>query len=168
MPSDFTVIEPVRQRFGDDDIREGEDLVEQEAPFVGKSKDFPFSCPNVASGEMGVLQFESIAVTAGRGDSPRNILRINGVDIPGGITPGPLLDDHLPSGLPLWKSHSLIVPANVLQEQNVLHIESILLPEDPFGTQIDNFIIDNIVVFFKTRAQGPRPVQPEFLGMETR
>src|SRR5437868_12001822 len=49
MPSDFTVIEPVRQRFGDQNVREGEQQFEREAPFVGQSKDYPFPCPDVAS-----------------------------------------------------------------------------------------------------------------------
>jgi hypothetical protein len=146
MAMDYTVIQAVRQRFGD----QSPDLdapVELEAPFVGPAKDFPFSCPNVETGQMAVLQFESVGVAAGPFGSgsppfnPRNILRINGVDIPGGVTPGQRM---------FWKAHSLLVPANVLTAQNILHIESVQHQHGP-GTSLDNFIIDNVVIFFKTR-----------------
>ncbi len=149
MPADFTVIQAVRQRFGD---RAREDLEEGEAPFVGASKSFPFACPNVVAGTMAVLQFESLGVSLGEAGRPRNILRINGIDIPGGITPGPFrtVGNAAFPRFPTWKTHSLLVPANVLREQNVLFIESITGQFGP-GTHLDNFIVDNIVVFFKTR-----------------
>lgn len=167
MAMDFTVIQPVRQRFGDDNVidgrflSEGEEPLEQEAPFVGQSKEFSFVCPRVDRNQMGVLQFESLAVTAGRHYSfspefsgKRNIIRINDVDIPGAITPAPWVNrgDEL-SLLHFWKSHSLIVPANILHPQNVLYIESVPIPISG-GTTLDNFIIDNIVVFFKTSFDG--------------
>jgi hypothetical protein len=148
MPSDFTVIQSVRQRFGDE-VGE-EELVEKQAPFVGASKDFPFSCPSVDRTSAAVLQFESRGVQSGYYDElPRNIIRINGIDIPGGITPGPFWRTESRQ-MGLWKSHSLIVPANVLREQNVLHIEAVPIPS--LLLHLDNFIIDNVVVFFKTRA----------------
>jgi hypothetical protein len=112
MPIDFIVIQAVRQRFGDVFTGAEDSLGEPEAPFVGKSKDFPFACPNVSRGEFAVLQFESLGVTAPRADQPsrpRNILQINGVEIPGRITAG--------HGK-FWKTHSLLVPANVLKEVN--------------------------------------------------
>jgi hypothetical protein len=147
MPSDFTVIQSVRQRFGDEFPEQA--AVEKQAPFVGASKDFPFACPGVNRTAEAVLQFESRGAQAGYYDErPRNIIRINGVDIPGGITPGP---HSTTSGVQMghWKSHTLTVPANVLGEQNVLHIEAIttLTPRE----ELDNFVIDNIVVFYKTR-----------------
>ena len=57
----------------------------------------------------------------------RNILQINGNDIPGGITPGPAIDDLSETYplIPIWKSHSLIVPQYVLREENNLHIEAV-------------------------------------------
>jgi hypothetical protein len=159
MPSDYTVIQPVRQRFGVFDQPFDE---EPQAPFVGLSKDFPFSCPAVDPSEMAVLQFESLGVTAGRywvlspnvsGPDNRDILQINGVSIPGAITPsdandeGPILEHF-------WNFQSLLVPANVLYEEgNVLHIESAPIPISG-GYRPDNFIIDNIVLFFKTLVKG--------------
>jgi hypothetical protein len=152
MPSDFTVIQAVRQRFGDASADLGEVQAELEAPFVGSSKDFAFSCPNVVQGEFGVLQFETFGVSAGHQGRPRNILRINGVDIPGGITPGPTIAVS-DKALPVWKSHSLLVPPNALRKQNVLHVEATSIPRGP-SQELDNFIIDNIVVFFKTASRG--------------
>jgi hypothetical protein len=151
MPSDFTVIQEVRQRFGDD--RGEEEPVEKQAPFVGVSKDFPFACPGVDPTLPAVLQFESRGVQSGYFDElPRNIVRINSTDIPGGITPGPFWRNDIRQ-VGLWKSHTLIVPANVLREQNVLHIEAGPIPslQQP---ALDNFIIDNVVLFFKTRPSG--------------
>jgi hypothetical protein len=148
MPSDFTVIQAVRQRFGDAFTSLEDSLGEPEAPFVGKSKDFPFSCPNVSRGEFAVLQFESLGVSAPLANQPtrpRNILQINGVDIPGSITSG--------HGK-FWKTHSLLVPVNVLKDNNnVLHIESVEIFQE-HSIHFDDFIIDNIVVFYKTR-QSP-------------
>jgi hypothetical protein len=88
MATDFTVIQPVRQRFGDADF-EYDALTELEAPFVGQAKDFPFPCPNVDTGQMGVLQLESLGLSAGlAGEPKRNLLQINGVDIPRGSHSG--------------------------------------------------------------------------------
>jgi len=98
MAVDFTVIQAVPQRFGDATPDRSEGLVETEAAFIGKSKDFPFSCSNVLSGEWAVLNFRSRGVSAvtdfGLGNA--NILQINGVDVPGGMT-----RDQSP---PKWRS----------------------------------------------------------------
>lgn len=154
MAIDFTVIQSVRQRFGDIETGGFPDpsLGEQEAPFVGLSKDFPFSCPGIDTTQQAVLQFESLGVTAPRSDLPygsRNILQINGKDIPGSITAGQS---------DFWKTHSLLIPPNVLaKEQNVLHVESVILSQD-HSPHYDDFIIDNVVVFFKI--EPPPTKQP--------
>lgn len=170
MPMDFTVIQPVRQRFGDSNVidsghpRGGEVLLEQEAPFVGQSKDFRFSCPRVDPSQMAVLQFESLSVSAGLQyvfspsfSGKRNIIRINGTDIPGGITNAPYVE-AVERIWHFWKTHSLLVPAHVLRDAgNILHIESIKIPISG-GTTFDNFIIDNVVVLFKLAEAGMDPV----------
>jgi hypothetical protein len=150
MATDYTVIIAVRQRFGDNPSgvlsgsgRDwGEYPIEHEAPFVGASKDFVFHCPRVDRSQFGVLQFNSLGVS-----QFNNIIQVNGVDVPGGISVGPVwifIDPHPP----LWNTHSLLIETNVLREENVLHIESV--PDD-FGN-IDDFIIDNAVMWFKTQA----------------
>jgi len=161
MPSDFTVIQAVRQRFGDQ-ADAWEVQTEQEAPFVGAAKDFAFSCPGVLPAEWGVLQFGTLGVF-----KTTPILRINGVDIPGAISAGPGAMLVTPAGqtllhtfLPFWGSHSLLVPPGALREQNTLHVESTPTPEG----DLDNFILDNVVVFFKTPAGSrglPTPLPRE-------
>lgn len=163
MAMDFTVIQAVRQHFGDRNVRDSafpsgsEFPLEQEAPFVGQSKDFPFPCPKVDPSQMAVLQFESLSVTAGghyvfspEFSGKRNIIRINDVDIPGGITNAPYVQ-AVERIWHFWKTHSLLVPAHVLNDEgNILHIESIKIPISG-GDTFDNFIIDNVIVLFKTR-----------------
>jgi hypothetical protein len=162
MAVDYTVIQPVRQRFGDPQFPDTTDLefpVELEAPFVGYAKEFPFSCPNVDSSQMAVLQLESLGLSArGRGTEEyhrSNILMINGTDVPGGLTPGAMTymeaDDLW---MPYWKAHCLLVPAGVLKEESILYVESVKFSTGP-GISYDNFIIDNVVLFFKTRTSGP-------------
>jgi hypothetical protein len=155
--TDYTVIEAVRQRFGDSPSGQlgrpgmdwGEYPIESAAPFVGASKDFSFNCPSVDRSQWAILQFEALGVS-----SSDNVIQINGVDVPGGIGVGPswpYLDPHVP----LWNMHSLLVEGSTLAEQNVLHIES---SPDPDGN-LDDFLIDNVVIWFKTAriATGGRP-----------
>jgi hypothetical protein len=131
MAVDFTVIQPVRQRFGDERL-EGEFPTETEAPFVGSAKEFPFACPNVDASQMAILQLESLGLTAGRYyqifvpdelKKHRNMLQVNGVDVPGGLTPAPWVEGAGGTVLHFWKAHSLLVPANVLREENILFVE---------------------------------------------
>ena len=147
MAVDYTVIMSVRQRFGDNKKEDGLNLIETEAPFVGQAKDFPFPCPSVDRSQPAVLQLESLGV------SFRGILQINGVAIFGGLTAGPgVLNSPVGGGLtPTWKTHSLIVQENVLLDQNVLHLEAVSTTDG----NVDDFVIDNVVIHFKTRRAGP-------------
>jgi hypothetical protein len=79
------------------------------------------------------------------------VIQVNGVDVPGGISGGPV-SDILDPNVPLWNTHSLLVDGSVLREDNVLYIES---GDDRRGN-LDDFIIDNAVIWFKTRT-GARP-----------
>lgn len=148
MAIDYTVVQPVRQRFGDSDVDWPEEVqVELEAPFVGRSKDYPFSCPNVDASQMGALQFETFGLT-----SRDNVIEVNGAPVPGGLTPGSFFTGGYDI-VRAWKAHSLLVPADVLAEENVLHVESVSLGDDG---GLDNFILDNVVIFFKTRTSHVR------------
>jgi hypothetical protein len=155
MALDYTIIQPVRQRFGDGDYTwELNDEREVEAPFVGRRKEFAFSCPNVDPSQMAALHFESFGLS-----SSANILEINGVPVPGGLKParvfvvagGTTQGTVTSYGYSFWKAHALLVEANILGEQNVLHIASVVIDDD---NNYDNFIIDNVVIFFKTRSSG--------------
>jgi hypothetical protein len=161
MAADYTVIIAVRQRFGDSPGGTlgspgrdwGEYPIEHEAPFVGLSKDFVFDCPHVDSSQFGVLTFNSLGVS-----NFNNLLQVNGRDVPGGISVGPVwiyLDPHIP----LWNTHSLLIERNGLKEhENVLHIGSVAPLE---FEELDDFIIDNAVMWFKTQTGTKPPTPPQ-------
>ncbi len=142
MAIDFTVIFSVRQRFGDRSHDWEEAVIPQEAPWVGLSENYAFTCPNVDRAQKAVLQFQSFGVSL-----PNNSLEINGSPIYGGISVGPQAISAAPRR-PLWQTHSLIVGEYVLEEGNVLRVEAAATG----GGNFDSFILDNVVIFFKTRA----------------
>jgi hypothetical protein len=142
MALDFTVVITVRQRFGDNDI---EDVgLETEAPFVGSQKDFEFHCPNVDSRQQAVLLFQCMGTNA------QQSMEINGQQIFGGI---PAAFDFLTTPTQEirtraeWNGNVMLIQPGVLRENNVLRIRAGELSNG----NLDDFIIDNLVVMFKTR-----------------
>ena len=135
MSADFTIVSPVRQGFGNEPgYLNG---IEPQVPFVGPTKDFRFSCPRVNPTEDAVLMFQSRDV-----DSSRNIIRINDQDVFGGIPVSPNKDT--------WNGNIMLIGKGVLQGSgNVLHIESRNMSGGG-GGDIDDFILDNVVVMYKT------------------
>lgn len=152
MALDFTVVITVRQRFGDaktDDVGQ-----ETEAPFVGSQKDYEFRCPGVDPSQQAILLFEC------QGANVQQSLEINGQRIFGGI---PASVELATSPTPpesvffvaQWSGNVMLVHPGVLQENNVLRIQA---GEIGDSGNLDNFIIDNMVVLFKTRQRpGPLP-----------
>jgi hypothetical protein len=144
MALDFTVVFAVRQRFGDgkaDDIGQ-----ETEAPFVGLQKEYAFQCPSVDSSQQALLLFQCQGANVQQG------LEINSQQIFGGI---PAAVDSLPSPIASqrlliaqWNGNVMLVQPGVLQGNNVLKIQAKIISN---SGNIDNFIIDNVVVLFKTR-----------------
>jgi hypothetical protein len=152
MSMDFTVIQAVRQRFGQAGGPPGDRHVFSNAPFVGRSKEYAFNCPHVNPGELAVIQFATVGVDedadGDQYDFPENVIRINEVDLPGGLQPGVSRGQF-----PTWKTQILLVPQNVLKsDKNILFIES-AERRYGFGTRVDSFVIDNVVLFYKTVAQ---------------
>jgi hypothetical protein len=130
------VVVSVRQAFGSEAGYLND--IEADVPFVGAEKDFTFSCPNVEPGNEAVLMFQSRDV-----DSKKNIITINGRTIFGGIPVSPSKDT--------WNGNTLLISAGTLKPSgNVLHIESRSLYGSA-GGDIDDFILDNVVVMYKTR-----------------
>jgi hypothetical protein len=129
---DYTVIEDHRQHFGDE-----EDYLT--GHFVGSNADFPFDCPEVDPTQTAVLMFQSLDV-----DNDKNALEINGQRIVGGIPTSPSKDT--------WNSNVMLVAPNTLRQTgNTLTIgarrdDGALLPP------VDDFVIDNVVIFYKTRS----------------
>jgi len=144
MPMDFTVIQAVRQRFHGPGWEISPPDTDLDAPLVGESKEYAFACPGVDSGQWALLQYQSNAV--GRYG---NTLRVNGVDIPGGMQPGAMSwEGNVFSQS--WASHMMLVPPDTLREKdNILFIEA--------SSGLDaSFIIDNVIMLYKTA----HPVSP--------
>jgi hypothetical protein len=145
MASDFTVILSSRQQFGRlpafNDVEPG-------VPFVGRTKDFSFNCPNVDPGQIAFLMFQSRAI-----HHQRNIFQINGVNVFGGLPASP--DRNT------WNGNILLVESHhqLRATGNVLHIEARNEfggdGSDSSGAIIDHFIIDNVVIVYKTRVLSP-------------
>jgi hypothetical protein len=149
MSTDFTVIMRVRHQFGDErrDFQ-SEALPDFNAPFVGAAEDFEFSCPNVDPSQDAILQFEHRGA-AFYVDHP---VLINGERLAGGVSAGPR---GVNPDLPTWETRILLIRAGLLGEENTLRIESEI---STTSGNYDNFTIDNVVVFFKTRSSpGPSP-----------
>jgi hypothetical protein len=166
---DFTVVFSVRQRFGDradsssSGQDEGETGIEMSAPFVGAEKTYSFNCPNVAPEQFGVLLYQSLGVSSpgtmevnGRavlGDIPTSfdlsIRRINNNDGP---------DETRTTRRAQWNGNIMLLEPGMLRTENTLRIAS------TGGT--DDFVIDNVVVFFKTSNRpgrvGDLPLDPGF------
>jgi hypothetical protein len=137
MGSDFTVILHQSAHLGN------EPGVLGPAPFKGPTFDSPpFSCPNVDPSQRAVLLFQTSNV-----QSAKNVIRINGSDLFGGIPVSTTASDESL----IWNGNVALVEANVLKASgNVLHLES-RNTSGGGGDNIDDFVIDNVVVFFKTR-----------------
>jgi len=149
MTANFTVIFASRQHFGNE---AGIFQVPgaSGAPFVGKTKDFSFDCPGVNADETAVLLFQSYDVEA-----EPNIFQINGVDVFGGLPLGREGDQsgsHRKNG---WVGNVVLVETRhrLQAAGNVMHIES-KAPRRAPG-DIDDFILDNMVIMYKTATTGP-------------
>ena len=147
MALSFTVVVNVRHQFGDTDQNIG--------VFSRRSADFSFDCPSV-SPDQALLLFQAMGV---RGEQ---VLEVNGVPVFGGL---PETDRVLgatgfangPPGIPQhthgfsafsfgWAAQVMLINPGVLKDTgNVLRIAS--------GG--DDFVVDNVVVVFKTRRTGP-------------
>ena len=74
----------------------------------------------------------------------RNVFRVNGVDVFGGLPASPSKDT--------WNGNILLIePRHQLRPTgNILHIEA-RNDSGGGGGNIDDFIIDNVVIIYKTR-----------------
>jgi hypothetical protein len=145
MPTDFTVIHPGRQHFGDNQgtFKDVEpDL--QPNQFVNQEETYTFNCPNINSAEIAVLMFQSRDV-----DHQKNIFKVNGAQIPGGLPASPNRDT--------WNGNIMLVDpltSKLKATNNVLQVESRNASGGSSG-DIDDFILDNMVIMYKTRTPLP-------------
>lgn len=141
MATDFSVIINIRQHFGND-----EDYlknVEPGLPFVGPTKDFRFDCPDVDPDATALLMFQTRDV-----DHSKNVFEIN---------PATTEQPTIFGGIPVspnknaWNGNIMLIRPGTLREtDNELHIES-RNAAGGGGSNLDDFIIDNCVVLYKTR-----------------
>jgi len=131
MATNFSVILSSGQHFGNEDNHVGE--------FAGPTKDFPFDCPSVDPGETAFMMFQSRDVSHGN-----NVFQVNGVDVVAGLPAVP--------GSNQWVGNIVLIePGHQLKEAgNELHVESRNESGDG-GGNIDDFLIDSVVIVYKTR-----------------
>jgi hypothetical protein len=160
MALDFTIITDVRQRFGDmirdekPSLRERESGIEDDAPFVGWEKSFAFRCPSVDRSQFALLLFQTLGVSVRQG------LEINGQTIFGGIAPSVDFESRIlgsgseahqdRSAIARWNGNVMLIHPNVLQESNILRVHA----AEMTAGNVDDFVMDNVVVVFKTGQQA--------------
>ncbi len=160
MSGDFTIVVRERVRFGDLKKDPGETDFDSDALLLGQSGSFPFTCPGVDTTKSAVLQFahrgskQFISFPVPQPDggldglSPEHPVMINGVQLIGGIPSTP--------GNSIWSTRVLLIPAHVLRRDNHLHIETSTVDG---RSNLDNFTLDNLVVFYKTRQFIRLPIE---------
>ena len=140
MPTDYKVVEFVPQHFGDEQGTFSD--IKPTAIFAGRKKDFTFNCPNVDSDERAVLMFQSRDV-----DHQNNDLHVNQKDVFGGLPVSPNRDT--------WNGNIMIIgPRQLKATGNVLHIEALNSTGGREGG-IDDFLIANVIIMYKTRTPLP-------------
>jgi len=136
MATSYTVVLFSRQHLGNNPGVFND--VEPNVVFVGPAKEFLFDCPGISTTETSFLMFQSRDV-----DHQQNILRVNGVDVFGGLPASPARN--------AWNGNILLVePHHQLKETgNVLRVEARRSDGSSTG-DVDDFIIDNVVIMFTT------------------
>jgi hypothetical protein len=136
MATTYTVVLFSRQHIGNDPGVF--DDIEPNVVFVGPAKDFLFDCPGVNPAEAAFLMCQSRDV-----DHQRNVFRVNGVDVFGGLPASPARD--------AWNGNILLIERHhqLKATGNVLHVEARTSTGGSAG-DVDDFILDNIVVMYKT------------------
>jgi hypothetical protein len=153
MALDFTIVTDVRQRFGDYARGERESPPEADTR-IGLERSFAFRCPSVDRKQFAILLFQTLGVALRQG------LEINGQTIFGGIAPsldpaarilGPRAESPEDrTTLGTWNGHVMLIHPGVLQENNILRIRA----AEATAASIDDFLVDNVVVVFKTGQQA--------------
>lgn len=166
---DFTVIAASRHRFGDTvrdetSLGERELQLETDAPLVGLEQTFQFACPNVDPSQFGILMFQIQGV-----QEREHTFELNGVPIYGGLPRSVEVDQRNPLGSSgkvwtninaLWIGTTALINPGMLRTAN-----SLLIRVKQYETldRRDDFVIDNMVMLYKT-VRGTTPsVFPDVL-----
>lgn len=145
MASDYCVIFNDRLHFGsnpdhfdDETIYPLRQLVSG-ATFVGKGKTIVFDTPGIDSHQPVVLMYQSYDVNLAR-----NVIKMNGTEIPGGIAVSSRRDE--------WKNNlSILAPEWVMRNHgNELFIEAHGETDDAEANR-DNFLLASAMILYKTK-----------------
>ena len=144
MACDFTVLFDDRLHFGshpgyfDDETIYPAQCLGPGVTFVGADKTILFDTPNVDLKESAILLYQSFDVTVAR-----NVIKLNHVDIPGGIPVDPRRCE--------WKSNqSILAPGYLVKDRtNMLYLEARGESADSEKSR-DNFLLTSAVIFYKT------------------
>jgi hypothetical protein len=119
------------------------DGAEPDVVFAGPVKEVPFDCPGVDPAETALLLFQSRDV-----DHRRNVLRVNGVDVFGGLPVSPARN--------AWNGNILLIePHHQLRASgNVLRVEARTSDGGSAG-DVDDFVLDNAVLMYKSLGAAP-------------
>ena len=141
MATNYTVVLFSRQHLGNEAGVFND--VEPNVVFVGRAKDFPFDCPGINTAEAAVLMFQSRDV-----NHQRSILRVNGVDVFGGLPASPARDE--------WNGNILLVERHhqLKETGNVLRVEARRADGGSTG-DVDDFMLDNVVIMYKNARRCP-------------
>lgn len=127
----------------------GNDPGDHPGAFVGSNKEYPFPCPNVDPREPAVLLFQTLSVT-----HDRHFIAINSIGATG--------DPEVFGGIPVsasntdWTGNIMLIRPNVLRENNILRLGARASDGSLGGLsgEVDDFVIDNVVVLFKTKRRA--------------
>lgn len=145
METNYVVILPQRRHFGDKQSLFGD------ATFIDPDGsifdgEFIFDCPNIDRGQTAVLMFQARDV-----DHEKNTFRINNQTVFGGLPKSPARENAKDSG---WNSHVLLV-SPVRHSLGDFSNRLMIVSRDSDGGingNRDDFVVDNIVLFYKTRS----------------
>ena len=148
MPCDFTIILPEIMHLGDEEGMFADAPLFPDAFQGHESRPLRFGCPNNVREERAVLFFQTRDV-----DLATNAIQINGSDLFGGIPVSSTGDAESP----IWNGNVALVDAHRLHVSgNVLHLGARNSSGGTSGN-VDDFLIDNVVILYKTRRSAPEP-----------
>jgi hypothetical protein len=160
MPMSYSVVFANRQRFGDTNRDRVETSLDKDAPFVGAFEEYRFLCPEASWREPALLSFQCQGV-----NSSSAKMEINGLAVPGAIAPSydvtgqklhetPNANRTYAEVRAVWHSYMIVLPVRMIGQSNLLRISIFE------SGMTDDFVVSDVVVFYKTEAPILDPNNP--------
>ncbi len=116
--------------------------VASEVEFVGPTSSYGFVCGNIVDETPGILAFRAFDVAYAH-----NVIRLNGVDLEGALTPTRTVS---------WQSGFVVVPPGTLVNgENELLIEA-RSSTGRGGGAVDDFLLETVTLLYQMRHRNPR------------